>query len=189
MLWVVRQARPIRIEGIARRYLTGSLWRAYARGERLVGGVALPDGLSQYERLPALLFTPSTKGIIEGVAGVAATDDAPVSPSVLREHPGAFALRSSADVDGCEALLRRGFEVIEDALEKHGELLVDTKFEFGLAPARDGGEELLVMDEVGTPDSSRIWRRRDWEAGHPREHSKEQFREALMDWVPDRAML
>ena len=45
------------------------------------------------------------------------------------------------------------------------------------------------MDEVGTPDSSRIWRRADWEQGPPREHSKEQFREALLSWAPDRDLL
>jgi phosphoribosylaminoimidazole-succinocarboxamide synthase len=66
---------------------------------------------------------------------------------------------------------------------------VDTKFEFGYAPTADGGEALIYMDEVGTPDSSRIWQRADWAAGRPREHSKEQFREALLAWVPDRDLL
>ena len=189
MLWVVRQARPLRIEAIARRYLTGSLWRAYARGERRVGGVALPEKLAQYDRLPQLLFTPSTKGVIEDVPGVRPVDDTPVDPAILRAHAKSFGMRGENDVDACDQALRRGFELIEAALAAHGELLVDTKFEFGLAPARDGGEELIYMDEVGTPDSSRIWRREDWERGPPREHSKEQFREALLSWVPDRDML
>jgi len=86
MLWVVRQARPLRIEAIARRYLTGSLWRAYARGERRVGGVELPEKLAQYDLLPQLLFTPSTKGVIEGVPGVPPVDDTPVDPAILRAH-------------------------------------------------------------------------------------------------------
>lgn len=189
MLWIVRQARPVRMEAIARRYLTGSLWRAYERGARCVGGVSLPDGLARYAVLPDLLFTPSTKGIITGVPGVSAADDTPVAPATLRDHAAAFGLRGAADVDACEEALRRGFVVIEDALAARGELLVDTKFELGYAPANDGGEELIYMDEVGTPDSSRIWRREDWLAGQPREHSKEQFREALLSWVPDRDLL
>lgn len=189
MLWIVRQAQPLRFEAIARRYLTGSLWRAYSRGERCVGGVTLPDGLTQYAKLPDLLFTPSTKGVMRGLDGVPENDDAPVAPSLIARYWQAFGLRSDNDVSACQQALSKGFKVIEEALGQHGELLVDTKFEFGLAPAVDGSPELIYMDEVGTPDSSRIWRREDWEQGVPREHSKEQFREALMSWVPDREVL
>jgi phosphoribosylaminoimidazole-succinocarboxamide synthase len=189
MLWVVRQARPVMIEAIARRHLTGSLWRAYARGERSIGGVEVPDGLAQYARLPELLFTPSTKGVVRGVPGVAEVDDAPLPPAALRAHFEAFGLQAERQVDDCIAALRGGFRCIEDRLGRDGEILVDTKFEFGLAPARDGGDELIYMDEVGTPDSSRIWSQQDWQRGAPREHSKEQFREALLQWVPDAQLL
>lgn len=189
MVWIVRQAKPLMIEAIARRYITGSLWRAYSRGERLIGGVELADGLTQFQRFPELLFTPSTKGIVRGLANVPETDDAPVSAAALRRYYSAFGLQSEAQLDACVTALGAGFECIERALAQHGELLVDTKFEFGIAPALHGGDELIYMDEVGTPDSSRIWRNDDWERGEPREHSKEQFREALMSWVEDRDML
>ncbi|MFT4768513.1 MAG: phosphoribosylaminoimidazole-succinocarboxamide synthase [Glaciecola sp.] len=189
MVWIVRQARPLMIEAIARRYLTGSLWRAYEQGQRIIGGVELPDGLTQFQRFSELLFTPSTKGIVRGLADVSETDDAPLSPAALRRHYDAFGLQSEAQLDACVAALSSGFECIEQSLAQQGELLVDTKFEFGIAPALHGGDELIYMDEVGTPDSSRIWRRDDWEQGEPREHSKEQFREALMSWVDDRDML
>lgn len=189
MLWVVRQARPLMIEAIARRHLTGSLWRAYARGDRRIGGVDLPDGLAQYARLPELLFTPSTKGVVRGVPGVAEVDDAPLPPDTLRAHYQSFGLQAESQLDDCIAALRGGFSCIEERLGRAGEILVDTKFEFGLAPARNGGEELIYMDEVGTPDSSRIWSQRDWQRGAPREHSKEQFREALLQWVPDAQLL
>ncbi|WP_439108054.1 phosphoribosylaminoimidazolesuccinocarboxamide synthase [Congregibacter sp.] len=189
MVWIVRQAKPVMIEAIARRYITGSLWRAYSRGERVIGGVTLPEGLKQFQRLSQLLFTPSTKGIIRGLPDVPDTDDAPVSSSALRAHYEAFGLRSEAQLDHCVNALKSGFETIERLLGDRGELLVDTKFEFGIAPAKGGGEELVYMDEVGTPDSSRIWRTSDWERGEPREHSKEQFREALMSWVDDKDLL
>jgi len=189
MLWVVRQAQPVKIEAIARRYLTGSLWRAYQRGERTVGGVRLPDGLQQYQRLPELLFTPSTKGVMKELEGVAENDDAPVATDAIRRHFAAFGLQSPRQLDSCVEALQRGFACIEDELARQGELLVDTKFEFGIAPAADGAEELIYMDEVGTPDSSRIWRETDWKRGSPREHSKEQFREALLGWVPEPELL
>lgn len=185
MVWIVRQAQPLRFEAIARRYLTGSLWRAYDKGERNVGGVDLPEGLTQYGMLPELLFTPSTKGVMQGLEGVPESDDAPVAPSLIARYWKDFGLRGAEDVPACRRALAEGFRVIEQALGSQGELLVDTKFEFGLAPALDGTPELIFMDEVGTPDSSRIWRRDDWERGAPREHSKEQFREALMAWTPD----
>lgn len=189
MVWVVRQAQPIKIEAIARRYLTGSLWRAYDLGKRHVAGVTLADGLQRYARLPELLFTPSTKGVMDNLEGVTPVDDAPVSPQRVCEHYAAFGLRSPDDLAMCERALREGFALIEARLAAQGNLLVDTKFEFGLAPAVGGGTELIYMDEVGTPDSSRIWERTDWAKGAPLEHSKEQFREALLAWVPDRELL
>ena len=188
MLWVVRRGRPLMIEAIARRYLTGSLWRAYERGERVVGGVALPEGLTRFQRLPELLFTPSTKGVVRGVPGLAEADDHPVASAVLHRHWAAFGFREADDVTRCEEALRRGFKLIEGALEARGDLLVDSKFEFAIAPGL-AGDELMYMDEVGTPDSSRVWRRADWERGQPREQSKEQFRGALLDWIGDPALL
>ncbi|MEO1078096.1 MAG: phosphoribosylaminoimidazolesuccinocarboxamide synthase [Pseudomonadota bacterium] len=189
LLWIVRQARPVRMEAIARLYLTGSLWRAYEAGARQVGGVNLPEGLAQYDVLPRLLFTPSTKGVMRGIEGVPESDDAPLDPAILRSQPKAFGLRAQSDVDACMAMLEDGFVFIEQALALREQLLVDTKFEFGMAPAIAGGEELIVMDEVGTPDSSRIWFREDWARGQPRERSKEQFRAALLDWAIDRRVL
>lgn len=189
MLWIVRQAQPVKIEAIARRYLTGSLWRAYEKGERQVAGAELSEGMLRYQRLPELLFTPSTKGVIRGLSGVDESDDAPVAPEIVANHARHFGLRDEADLLTCEQYLRTGFSLIETTLANAGRLLVDTKFEFGFAPNKSGDEELLIMDEVGTPDSSRIWRTQDWEAGKPVEYSKEQFRESLMSWVEDVQLL
>ncbi|MEM1403966.1 MAG: phosphoribosylaminoimidazolesuccinocarboxamide synthase [Pseudomonadota bacterium] len=188
MVWVVRQARPVMVEAIARRYITGSLWRAYEKGDRHFAGVALPDGLARYGELPDVLFTPSTKGVMTGLAGVPAFDDAPVDPTRIAQHFEAFGLGDASDLAQLESALRDGFKAIGQALETTGRLLVDTKFEFGFAPTAQG-EELIYMDEIGTPDSSRIWRKDDWNSGSPTEFSKEVFREALQDWVPDRDLL
>mgnify|MGYP006272924303 FL=1 len=189
MLWVVRQARPLRLEAIARRFLAGSLWRAYAAGRRRFGEQELPEGLARNAPLPQTLLTPTTKGVVRGLAGVAESDDAPLEAAQLREHRAALGFRSGDDVARCEVALRRGFELLCADYAAQGELLVDTKFEFGYAPAIGGGEELIFMDEVGTPDSSRVWRRDDWERGEAREHSKEFFRAALLARVPEQELL
>ncbi|MFT7289140.1 MAG: phosphoribosylaminoimidazole-succinocarboxamide synthase, partial [Halieaceae bacterium] len=141
-----------------------------------------------FAELPGLWFTPSTKGVMRGIAGVAESDDAPVEAQQLEDNYQRFGFRSRAAVRDCRAALEAGFALIENALAAQGELLVDTKFEFGYAPDAAGREQLIFMDEVGTPDSSRIWRRGDWEQGTPREYSKEQFREALLEWLPDREL-
>lgn len=189
MLWVVRQAQPVMVEAIARRYLTGSLWRAYERGERVIGGEQLPDGLQRFDRLPELLFTPSTKGVMRGLAGVPEYDDAPISYALLREHWAPFGFLAPEDVDRCRHAMLSGFENLAENYAAHGELLVDSKFEFGYVPGSAGDPELVYMDEVGTPDSSRVWRLADWERGTPKEYSKELFREDLLNWIPDRQLL
>jgi phosphoribosylaminoimidazole-succinocarboxamide synthase len=189
MLWIVRQARPLRIEAIARQYLTGSLWRAYEKGEREFGGVRLEDGLARFARLPETLFTPSTKGVLRGLDGIPEYDDAPIGPAQLHTHADALGFREPGDVARCREALLRGFDRLSARYAEQGELLVDTKFEFGYVPAAGGGESLIYLDEVGTPDASRIWREADWRRGEPREYSKELFREALLSWVPQREML
>lgn len=143
---VATAATPLQVEVIVRGYITGvtstSLWRRYENGERNVYGYALPDGLRKNERLPRPLVTPTTKA---GDGG----HDEPLScaevvsrglvPSVLWEQVQDAALR----------LFARGEQVAWDA----GLILADTKYEFGL----DADGNLLLIDEVHTPDSSRYW--------------------------------
>jgi phosphoribosylaminoimidazole-succinocarboxamide synthase len=82
-------------------------------------------------------------------------------------------------------LLTSGFSLIETALAGVNQIFVDTKFEFGYAQNRDGVEELIYMDEVGTPDSSRIWDGDAFAKGDVVENSKEGFRQALLNFAPD----
>ena len=185
LVWIVQRAKPIFIEAIARQYITGSMWRAYAQGERHFCGIELPDGLSRDQRLEQLLITPSTKGVMEGIPGVPAVDDVNVSQETLREHWSAFKFSQPLDVDHYASLLTAGFEQISNALLPHDQIFVDTKFEFGYAENRDGVNELIYMDEVGTPDSSRIWDASAYKAGRVVENSKEGFRQALLNFAPD----
>jgi len=185
LVWIVQRAKPIFIEAIARQYITGSMWRAYAQGVRHFCGIELPDGLSRDQRLEQLLITPSTKGVMEGIPGVPAVDDVNVSQETLREHWSAFKFSQPSDVDHYASLLTAGFEQISNALLPHDQIFVDTKFEFGYAENRDGVNELIYMDEVGTPDSSRIWDASAYKAGRVVENSKEGFRQALLNFAPD----
>ncbi len=185
LVWVVQKARPVMIEAIARQYITGSMWRAYARGEREFCGIRLPDGLQKDQKLPELLITPSTKGILRGIPGVPAQDDVNVCRDDLLNNYAAFNFLSPADVDRYETLLREGFEVISGELARLDQIFVDTKFEFGYVRNAAGEEQLIYMDEVGTPDSSRIWDGPAWRDGRVVENSKESFRQLLLNYFPD----
>ena len=185
LVWVVQRAKPIMIEAIARRYITGSMWRAYERGEREFCGIRLPNALNRDQRLSDLLITPSTKGILTGIPGVPEVDDVNVSQETLREHWRAFKFQHATDVDHYATLLTSGFELIAKELDSLGQVFVDTKFEFGYAANREGVDELIYMDEVGTPDSSRIWDATAYAQGHVLENSKEGFRQALLEYAND----
>ncbi len=185
LVWVVQKARPVMIEAIARQYITGSMWRAYEKGEREFCGIQIPDGLERDQKLPELLITPSTKGILEGIPGVPAVDDVNITRNDIVTNYLAFNFRAVEDVELYERLLREGFEVISEELGKLDQIFVDTKFEFGYVTDRSGRDKLIYMDEVGTPDSSRIWDGPAWRQGKVVENSKEGFRQLLLNHFPD----
>jgi len=185
LVWIVQKAQPVMIEAICRSYITGSMWRAYEKGEREFCGITLPEGLKKDQKLPELLMTPSTKGILKGIPGVPEQDDVNVSREDIRNNYAAFNLHSESDIDLYETLLSDGFNVISDALAKVDQIFVDTKFEFGYVTDANGKEKLIYMDEVGTPDSSRIWDGEQYRQGNVIENSKEGFRQLLLNHFPD----
>ncbi|MFT4823607.1 MAG: phosphoribosylaminoimidazole-succinocarboxamide synthase [Halioglobus sp.] len=184
-VWIVQKAKPVMIEAIARSYITGSMWRSYANGERDFCGIKIPDGLERDQKLDELLITPSTKGIMEGIPGVPAADDVNISRSDIVNNYEAFEFRSIDDIARYETLLTEGFQTISKALEKLDQIFVDTKFEFGYVMDKSGAEKLIYMDEVGTPDSSRIWDGPSYKEGQVVENSKEGFRQMLLEHFPD----
>ncbi|MFN7957980.1 MAG: phosphoribosylaminoimidazolesuccinocarboxamide synthase [Holophagaceae bacterium] len=135
---VVEKTRPLPIECVVRGYLAGSGWKEYqANGQ--VCGVPLPAGLRLADRLPEPIFTPATKAE-EG-------HDENISFERMAEIVGADLAARLRDLS--LALYRRGAELAA----QRGILLADTKFEFGLSEA----DELILIDEALTPDSSRYW--------------------------------
>merc|ERR1711904_511524 len=186
LVWIVRKARPVMIEAISRQYITGSMWRDYSKGGREFCGLKIPDGLKNNQKLDKLLITPSTKGILEGIPGVPAVDDVNISRSDIEKNCKAFNFSSKAHINHYEKLLVEGFNVISDALKELDQIFVDTKFEFGYVTDRAGKEKLIYMDEVGTPDSSRIWDGPAYRnGGKVVENSKEGFRQLLLKHFPD----
>ena len=181
LVWIVQKARPVMIEAIARQYITGSMWRAYSRGERTFCGQLLPEGLTRDQKLDELLITPSTKGIIKGVPEIPEVDDTNISREDIQNNYDVFNFSSTDDISQYERLLKEGFQVISCALEKLGQIFVDTKFEFGYVTDAQGQEKLIYMDEVGTPDSSRIWDGEEYLTGKVVEKSKEEFRQILLN--------
>jgi phosphoribosylaminoimidazole-succinocarboxamide synthase len=143
---LVRECRVLPVEFVFRGYLTGvsktSIWTAYERGERLYCGHRLPEGLRKHERLAAPLLTPTTK------AERGAHDELASREQLIRDG-----LISEELYDRAAALGAQLFAAGTAWAASRGLILVDTKYEMGLSP--EG--ELLVVDEVHTPDSSRYW--------------------------------
>ncbi|WP_166369433.1 phosphoribosylaminoimidazolesuccinocarboxamide synthase [Psychromonas sp. SA13A] len=184
-VWIVQKARPVMIEAIARQYITGSMWRAYEKGEREFCGIEIAEGLSNNTKLPELLITPSTKGILKGIAGVQEADDVNITRKNIEDNFAAFNFTSASHIADYEKLLKEGFDVISNELAKLDQIFVDTKFEFGYVTDKAGNEKLIYMDEVGTPDSSRIWDGPAYREGKIVENSKEDFRQLLLKHFPD----
>ena len=189
LVWIVQKAKPVMIEAICRQYITGSMWRAYEKGERAFCGIQMVEGLGRDEKLPELLITPSTKGVLTGIPGVPEVDDVNVSRADIENNYVAFKFSNPGDIDTYEKLLGEGFAVISEELAKLDQVFVDTKFEFGYVTDRAGNDKLIYMDEVGTPDSSRIWDGPSYRDGKVVENSKESFRQLLLGHFPEPEIL
>merc|ERR1712193_514578 len=186
LVWIVQKARPVMIEAISRQYITGSMWRDYSKGSRNFCGLSIPDGLKNNQKLDKLLITPSTKGILKGIPGVPEVDDVNISRSDIEKNYKAFNFTSTDHIDTYEKLLVEGYHVISKALADLDQIFVDTKFEFGYVADKSGKEKLIYMDEVGTPDSSRIWDGAKYrDESKVVENSKEFFRQMLLTHFPD----
>ncbi len=180
LVWIVQKAQPILVEGVARQYITGSMWRDYAEGKREFCGNTLPSGLKKDQKLSELLITPTTKGILKGIPGVPEKDDANITRSQISENYFKFGFWVSSHVNKYEKLLRQGFDLIARDLDDIGKLFIDIKFEFGYVRNNDGSVRMIYIDEVGTPDSSRIYHKKSYEEGKIVESSKEPFRKFLL---------
>ena len=161
-----RRAEMLPVECIVRGYITGSAWKEY-RNHGTMHGAALPEGLQESDRLPAAVFTPSTKAEV-------GDHDENISFERAVELIGEDLAVRARDLS--LALYARGAELAAE----RGIIIADTKFEMGLV---DG--ELVLADEVLTPDSSRFWPADEWVPGTtPPSFDKQPIRDYLetLDW-------
>ncbi|MFV9689974.1 MAG: phosphoribosylaminoimidazolesuccinocarboxamide synthase [Desulfobacteria bacterium] len=163
---IVRKAEPLPVECIVRGYLSGSGWKSYKESGTICG-IELPAGLTESARLPEPIFTPSTKEEL-GAHDI----------NIGFEKAAALIGRDTADKVRTTsiALYMRGVEIAE----QRGIIIADTKFEFGLCNG-----ELILIDEVLTPDSSRFWPKQTYRPGGPQKSFDKQYlRDYLLsiDW-------
>ena len=189
LVWIVQRAEPVMVEAIARQYITGSMWRAYEKNKRIFCGNELPEGLERNQKLNELLITPTTKGILKGISGVPEEDDVDITRDQIVDNYELFGFKFVTDIARYENLLREGFRLVSNELQRKGLIHVDEKKEFGYIKNNKGELELIYIDEPPTPDSSRMWDAEAYERGEVLEKSKELFREILLKGVPDRDIL
>jgi phosphoribosylaminoimidazole-succinocarboxamide synthase len=163
---VVKKLKPLPIEAVVRGYIIGSGWKDYQRSGRICG-IELPKGLQQAQKLPEPIFTPATKA--------ESGHDENISFEQVEKLIGAELARKVRDVS---------IQLYKEASEyaaSRGIIIADTKFEFGL----DGKNELVLIDEVLTADSSRFWPKDSYRVGvSPPSYDKQFVRDYLetLDW-------
>ena len=163
------RCEPFKVEMVIRGYLTGHAWRTYKSGLRELCGVRLPEGLQEHDRLPEPIITPTTK------ASEGHDED------ISRDEIIAQGIVSENDYIQLESYTRALFSRGTEIAASQGLILVDTKYEFGKR-----GDQILLMDEIHTPDSSRYfyaegYSDRQAKGEQQRQLSKEFVREWLIE--------
>ena len=162
---LVKKAKRIDFECIVRGYITGSGWKEYQKSQS-VCGIKLPEGLKEAQKLAEPIFTPTTKA-----------DEGHDENITFQE------MRNVLGVDLADEIKEKSIALYKfgaEYLEKRGMLLADTKFEFGIL-----NNELILIDEVLTPDSSRFWDKSSYVVGtNPKSYDKQFVRDWLKgsDW-------
>ena len=161
------KCEPFRVEMVIRAYLTGHAWREYKTGKRILCGVSMPDGMKEHDRFPNPIITPATKAEKGHDEDISRADI--LAKGIV---PEAHYLKMEKYTRG---LFQRGTEM---AAEK-GLILVDTKYEFGL---KDG--EVMLMDEIHTPDSSRYFYADGYEERQAKGEAQKQLsKEFVREWL------
>ncbi len=159
---LVKKARPLPVECVVRRYLSGSGWKDYCR-DNTISGIKLPNGLKESARLPEPIFTPSTKAL-EG------KHDIPITKGKMEDIIGREITAKIIEV--CVNIYERASKIAE----REGIIIADTKMEFGMIE-----DKLILIDELLTPDSSRFWPKDTYEEGKsPKSFDKQFLRDYLI---------
>ena len=152
---IVKKVKPVPAECVVRGYLSGSAWSAHQKSEP-VCGIKLPSGLRESERLPQPIFTPTTKAMTG--------HDIELTGKELLELVGKEIAQKLKEVS------LKVYGEAAKRLEEKGIIIADTKFEFGISEG-----ELILIDELLTPDSSRFWSKDDFQPGRSQKSFDKQF--------------
>jgi phosphoribosylaminoimidazole-succinocarboxamide synthase len=158
---IAKKAKPLPVEAIVRGYISGSGWKDYLKNQSICG-IKLPGGMKESEKLPETIFTPSTK-------------------AEIGEHDENISFEKAVDLVGrdlAEHVRDISIRIYEESTayaRERGIIIADTKFEFGLL-----NDELILIDEVLTPDSSRFWPVDGYEPGHAQPSFDKQY---VRDWL------
>lgn len=161
------KCRPLPVEMVIRGYLAGHAWREYKSGKRIICGVAMPDGLRENDPFPEPIITPTIK------ASEGHDED------ITREEILANGLATEEEYLQLENYTRMLYRFGADFANKRGLILVDTKYEFGV---KDG--QVMLMDEIHTPDSSRYFYKDTYEEIQSRDQQQRQLsKEFVRQWL------
>lgn len=164
---IAKKCEPIPIEVVMRAYLTGHAWRTYKSGKRELCGVALPEGMKEHDKFPAPIITPATKAV-EG-------HDEDISEEEILSRKIVHPSRWNEIKNVAYRLFERGTAVAAE----QGLILVDTKYEFGIFD-----DELVLIDEVHTTDSSRYFYLDGYEERQAKGEAQKQLsKEFLREWL------
>lgn len=167
MVAVGHHCEPFKVEMVIRGYLTGSAWRAYQAGERVLCGITLPDGMRENEAFPSPIITPTTKA------------DEGHDENISREEIIAQGIVSEEDYVQLEKYTQALFARGQEMARERGLILVDTKYEFG---KKDG--QIYLIDEIHTPDSSRYFYAEGYQERFEKgEEQKQLSKEFVRQWL------
>ena len=162
-----KKVEPFRIEMVIRGYLTGHAWRTYKSGLRTLCGVSMPEGMKEHDAFPSPIITPATKA------------DEGHDEDISREEIIAQGIVSESDYEQLEKYTRALFQRGTEMAAKQGLILVDTKYEFGKI-----GDEIYLIDEIHTPDSSRYFYADGYEERQAKgEQQKQLSKEFVREWL------
>ncbi len=161
------RCEPYKVEMVIRGYLTGHAWREYSLGKRIICGVAMPDGLKESDKFPEPIITPTTK------ASIGHDED------ITREEIIRSGLVSEVEYIQLETYTRALYHRGNEMAAKQGLILVDTKYEFGNYKG-----EIILMDEIHTPDSSRYFYADGYEKRQANGDAQKQLsKEFVRQWL------
>ncbi|OGD93743.1 phosphoribosylaminoimidazolesuccinocarboxamide synthase [Candidatus Curtissbacteria bacterium RIFCSPHIGHO2_01_FULL_41_44] len=173
---LVTECQALPVEVVVRGYITGvtgtSLWKHYSDGERLIYGIKFPEGLSKNQKLGKPVITPTTRG-----TGAGGHDEPITPPEIIKKKLVPANLWKQIEKIAL-IIFERGTRICEKA----GFILADTKYEFGL----DRNGKLALIDEIHTPDSSRLWVKKTYQARFKKGEEVENYdKEFMRIWFRD----